>query len=122
MLLSLIVYTQGLSFFFRFHALSVSCVVLWHLSLESLELVDPLPDRSYLTTHVTHLLLNLCVERLKLGLLVGHDLFQEDFILLYDGFVVREILLLNEVVQDARLFLLECGQELSHFLSVVESR
>ena len=79
------------------------------LSLEALELVDPLPDRAYLTTHFPHLSLYLFEESLKLSLLVGHDLFQENFILLYDGFVVREILLLNEVVQDARLFLLECG-------------
>ena len=88
--------------------LSVSCSPVL-LSLEALELLDPLPDRAYLTTHFTHLFLNLCEERLKLSLLVGHDLFQEDFILSDDGFVVREILLLNEVVQDARLFLLECG-------------
>ena len=113
---------------FLHHALIVFTYVhsVWcasaRLSLESLELVDPVPDRAYLTTHVPHLLLDLREERLKLGLLVGHDLFQEDFILLYDGFVVREILLLNEVVQDARLFLLECGEELSYFLSVMEAR
>ena len=101
--------------------LSVSCASA-RLSLEALELVDPVPDRAYLTTHVPHLLLDLREERLKLGLLVGHDLFQEYFILLDDGFVVREILLLHEVVEDARLFLLECGKELSHFLSVMESR
>ena len=101
-------YTYGLSFLFKLYFLSVSCSPVL-LSLEALELLDPLPDRAYLTTHVAHLFLNLCEEPLELCLLVGHDLFQEDFILFDDGFVVREILLLNEVVQDARLFLLECG-------------
>ena len=79
-------------------------------------------NRADLPAHLIHSSLNLSKERVKLVLLVGDYFFQEDLVLLDNGLVVGEVLLLDQMVNDTALLSAKCVQELLDLLGMLQSR
>ena len=84
--------------------------------------IDCRLDVRNLAPHLVHLPVELGEEEIEISTLIFDQAVEEDLVLLDDRLLVVEVLLLENVVEDATLLLIDDSKHLGQLLSLAEAR